>query len=101
MKGRGEWHIGKKPRKVLKPGINPQGYRIVCIRNNEGRAITQKVAKLVLEAFVGPRPNHLWNPDVCHNDDVRTNDHLDNLRWDSHRQNMLDRIRNQKKKEAS
>ena len=44
---------------------------------------------LVLEAFVGPRPAKL---DSCHNDGVRTHNHLSNLRWDTRSANLYDAV---------
>jgi len=49
-----------------------------------------RVAHLVLTAFVGPRPEGM---ECCHNDGDETNDHADNLRWDTHSANLLDRRR--------
>ncbi|RUU22663.1 HNH endonuclease [Mesorhizobium sp. M7A.F.Ca.AU.002.06.1.1] len=44
---------------------------------------------LVLEAFVGPRPDGL---EGCHNDGNPDNNRLDNLRWDTPESNQADRI---------
>ncbi|ARM70701.1 HNH endonuclease [Mycobacterium phage Soul22] len=49
-----------------------------------------KVHRLVLEAFVGPRPGNLSG---CHNNGINTDNRLENLRWDSHTENMLDVVR--------
>jgi len=48
------------------------------------------VHRLVLEAFVGPCPPGM---EVCHNDGNPANNRLDNLRWDTHRENMRDRFK--------
>lgn len=48
------------------------------------------VHKLVLEAFVGPRPPGL---EACHNDGDGMNNRLTNLRWDTHKANMADQFR--------
>lgn len=45
---------------------------------------------LVLEAFVGPRPEGMYG---CHNDGDPSNNHVSNLRWDSPSENMHDRVR--------
>lgn len=45
---------------------------------------------LVLEAFVGPRPEGLYG---CHNDGDPDNNHVSNLRWDTPSSNMHDRVR--------
>lgn len=49
------------------------------------------VAWLILEAFVGPRPKGL---ECCHLDDNPKNNHLSNLRWDTHKNNMVDCVDN-------
>ena len=72
---------------MLQPRLNPSGYRIVSLRNANGKFITKKVSTLVLFAFEGPRPRGMY---VCHNDDVRTNDALSNLRYDTPAANILD-----------
>lgn len=43
----------------------------------------------VLEAFVNPRPD---GQHACHNDGDMTNNHVDNLRWDTPSANMIDRV---------
>ena len=46
--------------------------------------------KLVLEAFVGKRPEGM---ECCHNDGNPQNNHLSNLRWDTSKNNQADRVR--------
>lgn len=45
---------------------------------------------LVLEAFIGPRPD---NMEACHWDGDPANNRLDNLRWDTHANNVADTVR--------
>lgn len=49
------------------------------------------VHHLVLEAFVGPRPDGY---ECCHADDNPANNHLSNLRWDTRSANSIDAVRN-------
>lgn len=50
---------------------------------------SRRVHTLVLEAFVGPRPNGM---EACHFPDRSTaNNRLDNLRWDTKQSNQNDR----------
>lgn len=49
------------------------------------------IAILILEAFVGLCPDGM---ECCHNDDDRSNNRLDNLRWDTHRENVKDGYKN-------
>src|SRR5690606_19157042 len=44
---------------------------------------------LVLEAFVGPRPE---GHECCHNDGDPGNNHVDNLRWDTPGNNQRDTL---------
>jgi hypothetical protein len=55
-----------------------------------GRARPLLVQTLVLLAFVGPRPP---GHEGCHGDGNPANNHVGNLRWDTRRENTLDRER--------
>lgn len=52
---------------------------------------TRYVHQLVLEAFVGPRPEGM---EACHWNDVCTDNRLENLRWDTTSANRHDQVRN-------
>lgn len=54
------------------------------------RKRTSPVHRLVLEAFVGPRPPGQHG---CHHDGDPTNNHLSNLRWDTPKSNTADMVR--------
>ncbi len=85
MLAAGFGRIPETPR-TLKATLDGHGYRRVYLRRN-GRTHSLKVSWLVLEAFVGPRPD---KADACHNDGDRENDALSNLRWDSRKNNLAD-----------
>lgn len=71
--------------KTLKPWkLKKTGYLQVDL----GKGCRKLVHRLVLEAFVGPCPEGM---ECCHNDGDRTNNKLTNLRWDTPRNNQLDR----------
>ncbi len=55
-----------------------------------GENITRCVHLIVLEAFVGPRPDGM---EACHNNGDNTDNRASNLRWDTHRENILDKFR--------
>lgn len=57
-------------------------------RNNKVRIIYPH--KAVLEAFVGFRPKGM---EACHNNGDPFDNRLENLRWDTTRNNQLDRIK--------
>lgn len=61
------------------------------MRNN--RRFYRNPGRLVLEAFVGPRPRGMQ---VCHRDDDQSNNRRENLRWDTPKANCADRDRNGK-----
>lgn len=74
----------------LSPRADRDGYLSVTLYRDRRRN-TVKVAHLVLEAFIGPRPDGTesahW-PDT----DVRNNA-ATNLRWTEHHDNILDKVR--------
>jgi len=78
-------HKRSKPH-ILRPSGMPSGHQRVILSQN-GKQYSFTVGKLVLLAFKGPCPE---NCEMCHNDGDPTNDHLDNLRWDTHAANMRD-----------
>lgn len=49
---------------------------------------THKVHHLVLNAFIGLRPKGM---EACHNDGNPANNHISNLRWDTHGNNERDK----------
>lgn len=81
-----------KGEKVLSPSINPDGYASVGLCNSKaGKKYKRiKVASLVAEAFIGPRPP---GSVVCHNDGSRGNDKLSNLRYATQKENIRDKER--------
>jgi len=75
--------------KVLKPAPDPQtGYRRVSLRR-DGKTIRKYVHSVVLETFTVPRPPGM---ECCHNDGDRSNNRLENLRWDTASANQTDRV---------
>lgn len=64
------------------------GYVIVNLRHTKQRYLY--VHRLVLELFVGPCPLGM---EACHEDGDRSNNHVDNLRWDTSSANNYDIIR--------
>lgn len=54
----------------------------------DGRLFPRPIHLLVLETFVGPCPEGM---EGCHNDGIPEHNHIGNLRWDTHANNMADR----------
>ncbi len=51
----------------------------------------QLVHRAILEAFIGPCP---VGCEGCHDNDIKTDNHIDNLRWDTRKANLADSLRN-------
>ena len=74
--------------KVLKQTMGKRGYVSIMMSRNNGTR-RRETQGLVAEAFLGPRPEGY---DVCHNDGNPSNNHVDNLRYDTRAGNMADRV---------
>jgi hypothetical protein len=81
---------GKLLSQVKVGGSGPGGRYWACVlyRNGKGRQIV--VHLLVLETFIGPRPQGLYG---CHRDDNPDNNRLENLYWGTPTQNVQDSVR--------
>lgn len=78
-----------EPRE-LRYSVDRRGYLRVSLDMN-GKVLSRRVHQLVLEAFVGPCPPGL---EGCHfPDESKLNNRLSNLRWDTHAENIRDRVR--------
>lgn len=75
--------------KVLKASIAKNGYRVVSMTAPGGVRSYRYVHQLVLEAFIGPRPVGM---EACHNNGIRKQNYLTNLRYDTPSGNARDRI---------
>ena len=79
---------GKTSGEVMRQRIDKNGRPIVGLWKNRKRRIV-RVSTLVASAFIGPCPDGL---EVCHNDGDEGNNAVGNLRYDTHKNNCLDRI---------
>lgn len=84
-------HGGKRWVKgmIRNPTTGDGGYLTVNFWNGK-QCVPFMIHRLVAAAFIGPRPDGL---EACHNDGVCTNNHVDNLRYDTHKNNGLDASR--------
>ena len=71
---------------------DPRGYLYVMLSAG-GVKKRFAVHRLVATAFYGPCPDGM---ECCHNDGVSSNNHVDNLRWDTKVANEIDRRRHGK-----
>lgn len=69
--------------------LDRHGYPCLGLSVN-GKQITKRAHILVLEAFVGPRPD---GHEACHQNGVRDDNRIENLRWGTKESNTLDKIR--------
>jgi hypothetical protein len=89
MKG-GNREPGRRgPLKPLRIAL-ARGYCQVafCV---DGKTVVEQVHQIILETFVGPKPDGM---ESCHYPDPdRTNNRIENLRWDTHAENAKDKYR--------
>lgn len=71
----------------MRPRVTSDGYLAVGISTPSGRK-QMLVHVLILTAFVGPRPMGM---EACHGNGIRDDARLVNLRWDTRRNNALDK----------
>lgn len=69
---------------------NRGGYQEVTLRTGDGHQATCLVHRLVLEAFVGPPPDGCVG---CHENGIRSDNRVGNLRWDTPTSNIHDKRR--------
>lgn len=81
-------HTDKKPR-MLKAVICGYGYRLITLVK-DGKHYQRRIARLVLETFVGPAPQ---GSVARHGKNGQKDDSLSNLTWGTQRENMHDKRR--------
>lgn len=84
--------VGPKGIK-LKGYITDKGYRTVCVRDANGKRRYIKEHRIILETFNGPCPPGM---EGCHGNGVRSDNRLENLRWDTPVSNAADRIKSRR-----
>lgn len=79
---------------VINGRSDMHGYIQYCLSDTNKQRRNFRAHVLVMQTFVGlPKEYQV----VCHYDDVKTNNHISNLRYDTHKANQQDRRRNAKK----
>jgi hypothetical protein len=78
--------------KLFKSGKkNKQGQYLFVMLCKNAKYTSKYVHRLVLEVFVSPCPPGM---EACHDPDRdRANNHLTNLRWDTHKENVQDAVK--------
>jgi hypothetical protein len=97
VRGRSDGQTSKQVRgRILKASLS-DGRPVVNLRSDDMRRHAL-VHHLVLEAFVGPRPD---GQECRHLDDNRQHNKLSNLEWGTRLENMDDRRRNSLRKRGA
>ena len=73
---------------VYSPTPDTAGYLQVTLRRN-GKQTSQKVHRMVAAAFLGERPEGMQ---ICHNNGIKTDNRLENLRYDTPQNNCKDQV---------
>jgi hypothetical protein len=81
---------GRTLAQVMVGGTDGRRYH-GCSLYRDGKSRQRTVHALVLEAFVGPRPEGLFG---CHRDDDADNNCLENLYWGTPAENSRDAVEN-------
>lgn len=77
------------PHGILTPRMHPRGWLRVNLLHARGRS-TFLIHRLMLEAFVGPRPRGM---ECRHLNGCKTDNRLSNLCWGTTRENVADAMR--------
>lgn len=86
------WNTARRKSKhpfYMKLTKNKTGYLFGSPRSNSKKR-KSSISRLVLEAFFGPCPEDM---ECCHNNGIRDDNRLENLRWDTRKNNNADKIK--------
>lgn len=75
--------------KVLKGGVDKDGYRKFVLIDDNGSRLYARRSGLMCAAYHGPRPD---GKEVRHIDGSRDNDNPSNLSWATHAENCADKV---------
>ena len=81
--------LKKCHEKILKPFVDKDGYLSIAL-SKDGKVRKFKVHRLVAQAFI---PNPDGKPQINHRDGNKMNNHVDNLEWNTDRENNLHAIK--------
>ena len=76
--------------RILIPIHRGKGYYAVNLHRGDDMVMVN-IHQAVLNAFIGPCPDGL---EACHNNSIRNDNRLENLRWDTRSSNFLDKRKN-------
>ena len=87
---RSDGQVHRRKGKLLRTPLSPGGGYPFVNLSTQGKHRIRYVHSLVAGAFIGTRPEGM---EVCHNDGIKTNNHVDNLRYGTSSDNELDKLR--------
>jgi hypothetical protein len=76
-------------QRYLKPQKNNNGHLYVYLYK-KGKKSKKYIHRLILETYVGPCPEGM---ESCHNNGICDDNCLENLRWDTHKNNGADSMK--------
>ena len=79
--------MGTRAGKIIKPYKTPNGYHQITF-SSKGIRYKKLAHRVVLEAFCGSPP--VCNMDCAHNNGIRTDNRISNLRWATRAENVED-----------
>lgn len=88
MSRNGNEYFRQMPSVILRGSITPGGYLSVAL-HRDGKMFPTAVHVTVARAFLGRRPDQMH---VCHRDNVKLNNDLFNLRYDTAAGNAADKV---------
>jgi HNH endonuclease/NUMOD4 motif len=85
----GQVRRSERPDRMLRQSTGKGGYQLVQLTHGAAKRKTGQVHRLVLEAFLGPKPEGLI---CCHTNGNPADNRLANLRYDTYSANGLDSV---------
>ncbi len=76
--------------RVLKGGHDKDGYRRFTLVRSDGKVRSVKLAQIVADTFIGPKPKGLV---ICHEDGNIENNSAKNLQYKTQKENIHDKYR--------
>lgn len=86
---KGSWVLSEKWSRLKPEHRKCDGRKRYNLRHENGNRVRKYGSHFILLAFVGPCPEGM---EACHNDGDCLNDAAVNLRWDTHQENINDKI---------
>jgi len=83
----------KKIPTIIKGRPDQKGYMLLCLSDINKKRYNIRVHTAIMQAFHGfPKDNKV----ICHYNDIKTDNRLENLRYDTQKSNLEDQKRNKK-----